>query len=127
MYAEEHCNKWGWACIAITVDHPLLQRKDKWFWLRAHVVLFPASSPRWGGGLNCIDVLGSSGHFPDFLIIAPPPKIPLAPPGVGWVNFWNRMIPGSIRTCVPNLDAVRTSCRKDGVETDTHTQRDTAA
>ena len=50
---------------------------------------------------------------------------PETPPwcGVGWVKlFWVRMIPGSIRTCVPNLVAVR-SCRKKeggGVQTDTH-------
>ena len=43
------------------------------------------------------------------------------------------MIPGSIRTCVPNLVAVRRSCRKNGgggyrqTHTHTHTQRDTAA
>ena len=46
--------------------------------------------------------------------------------GVGWVKFvWVRMIPGSIRICVPNLVAVRRSCRKGGgvqVRLATHTK-----
>ena len=42
-------------------------------------------------------------------------------PGVGWVNFFQlRMSPISTRICVPNLVAVRRSCRKKkgGVQTD---------
>ena len=56
--------------------------------------------------------------------ILTPKTPPETPPGVGWVKlFWVRMIPGSIRTCMPNLVAVRRSCRKKrggGVQTDTH-------
>ena len=39
LYAAEQRNKRIWSCIAITVDQPLLQRQEKWFWLRAHVVI----------------------------------------------------------------------------------------
>ena len=51
------------------------------------------------------------------------------PPGVGCVNifFKLRMSPISMRLCVPNLDAVRRSCRKKGVQTQTDRQRDAAA
>ena len=40
-------------------------------------------------------------------------------------SLWARIISGSIRTCVPNLVAVRRSCRKEGVQTDTHTHKGT--
>ena len=36
---------------------------------------------------------------------------PLNPPGVGWVNFCFKLRV-SIGTCMPNLGAVRRSCRK---------------
>ena len=58
-----------------------------------------------------------------------PPETPPPWCGVGWVKmFWVRMIPGSIRTCVPNLVAVRRSCRKKRGgggyrQTHTHTRR----
>ena len=57
-----------------------------------------------------------------------PLKPPREPPGWGWVKcFWARMIHGSIRTCVPNLVAVRRSCRKRGGGTDTHMHASTYA
>ena len=58
-----------------------------------------------------------------------PPKTPLwpPPPRAGWVKIvCVRMVPGPIRICVPNLVAVRRSCRKRGY-IQTHTQKDTAA
>ena len=46
---------------------------------------------------------------------------------MGWVKFvWVRMIPRSMRICVPNLVAVRLSCRKKGgVEAHRHTHKRT--
>ena len=32
MHAAEQRNAWGWSSIAITVDHPPLQRQERWFW-----------------------------------------------------------------------------------------------
>ena len=81
-------------------------------------------SPWWGGGVSNFFFLGSSWHFPDFWIFDSL-KSPLRPlwGGVGQI-CWARMIPGSTRTCVPNLVAVRRSCRKKG-GTDRHTDTQT--
>ena len=57
-----------------------------------------------------------------FGLLQLPPETPPPWCGVGKL-FWVRMIPGSIRTCVPNLVAVRRSCRKNGGGgTDRHTR-----
>ena len=55
--------------------------------------------------------------FPGLLIEFLTPKTPL-----GWVNFF----PISIGICVPNLVAVRRSCRKNRGDADTHTHKQTA-
>ena len=69
--------------------------------------------PLWLGGEG-VNSFGQLMTFPG-LLNCWPPKPPWDPPGMGWVKcFWPWMIPGSIRTCVPNLVAVRRSCRKKG-------------
>ncbi len=81
-------------------------------------------NPRVVWGLNSFS--GQLKTFPGLNFW--PPKIPPGTPwgGVGQL-FWARMIPESIRTCVPNLVAVRRSCRKRGVQTHTHTHTHTHA
>ena len=88
-------------------------------------------------GWGLIFFIFFSGQFLTFPGLFEPLKFPL-----GWVTlFWVRTNPGSIRICVPNLVAVRRSCRKVGggidrqtdIQTDrqtyihTYTQMDAAA
>ena len=101
---------WGWG-VTKWINFP----GSSWYFPNFWPLKLPPTHPTRGVGVNFfIDFLGSSWHFLDFWIVDPI-KPPWDPLGVGWVKFvWARMIPGSIRACVPNLFAVRRSCRKKG-------------
>ncbi len=90
-------------------------------------IVSPKTPPHEWVGMTCYKMNLFSQQFMKFQellkfgLLKLPPE---TPPGVGWVKlFWVRMIPGSIRKCVPNLVAVR-SCRKKegGGGTDRHTR-----
>ena len=73
----------------------------------------PSLSPSSERGYNkYIDFLGSSWHFPDFFDTL---KKPTGPPWRGVGQFFLAENESHIsRICVPNLVAVRLSCRKRG-------------
>ena len=59
LYAAEQRSKWGWSCIAITVDHPLLQRQERWFWLRGQCSPLSGVVIRLGGFHLLLSSMGS--------------------------------------------------------------------
>ena len=81
-----------------------------------------------GWGLHFLLIFWTAHDISPTFVNLWPPKTPLRLPWGGSNVFLIRWFPaGSIRICMPNLVAIRRSCRKKGGYRQTHTQRDTAA